>query len=294
MKVSRERDFVAKDYWEQRLTEKWGLHGVGQISYGLPYNQWLYRVRKHVFRRSLRSLGIQISDAKVLDVGSGTGFWLEEWKRQGAQSVTGSDLTEVAVMGLRRKHPDISVLQLDITDSEAPQRFPGGFDIVSAFDVLFHITDDEKYASAITNIAHLLRPKGYFIFSDNLARTRALRQIHEVDRTIGQITEVLERNGLRIQQRVPVFVLMNAPFDALSGVPRFLWRAMMSPVRLAPPLGHAYGATLFPLELLLSMALKEGLSTQMIICQKSGKRECVETGERMMHGGDGRRADTGR
>ena len=44
------------------------------------------------------------------------------------------------------------------------------FDAVSAFDVLFHIVDDAAYGRAFQNIASLLKPGGWFLWSDNFLK----------------------------------------------------------------------------------------------------------------------------
>src|SRR5450755_3171605 len=67
-------------YWEGRLATHWGLQGVGYLGYGVRYNNWLYAVRREILRRHLLGLSIELSRASVLDIGSGTGFWLEQWK----------------------------------------------------------------------------------------------------------------------------------------------------------------------------------------------------------------------
>lgn len=277
MRTKAEEQCIPKDYWERRLTEKWGLQGVGHISFGLPYNQWLYRVRRQVFRRHLGTLGLNCRTAKALDIGSGTGFWLEEWQSHGVQSLTGLDITHIAVEKLREKFPKVQILQLDISDPEASQKIPGRFDLISAFDVLFHITNESQFDSAVSNVAELLNPGGYFIFSDNLVRAAAIRSSQEVDRTVGHVTEALNRVGLQIRRRVPLFVLMNTPFDSSFRMMRYLWLFCMSPVHFVPPLGHLYGAVLYPLELLLTKLLSESPSTEMVICQKLKVSEnCID------------------
>jgi SAM-dependent methyltransferase len=261
--------YVAKDYWERRLTEKWGLQGVGHISFGLPYNRWLYRMRKRVFRRHIAGLGVNVNEANVLDIGSGTGFWLEEWRHQGARRLTGVDITEVAVEKLRESFPDAEILRLDIADPKARQQFPGRFDVISMFDVLFHITKDTQFRTALANVAGLLNPGGYFIFSDHLVHTAPERFSQEVHRTLGDLTRALDRAGLEIERRVPMFVLMNTPFDSTSRFLSYVWLAFMAPVHIAPALGHLYGAVLYPLDSFLTAVLKESPSTEMIVCRKA-------------------------
>jgi SAM-dependent methyltransferase len=266
-----EEAFDARSYWENRLLDKWGLHGVGHISYGTPYNEWLYRVRKHVFLRNVRKLPVDFSTAAVLDVGSGTGFWLKLWRSLGVPNVVGSDLTNVAVQHLRRENPGMEIRQLDIADSGAVGEMRATFDLISAFDVLFHITDEQRFRQALGNIVRLLRPGGFFLFSDSLLHHSERRTRHEVDRSLDEYVRQLHAHGLQIRSRVPIFVLMNTPIDSSSKLLPFLWRLFMSPMRVVHTLGHAYGATLYPIELALTKIVREGPSTEMLICQKFHK-----------------------
>src|ERR1043166_8271428 len=107
---------------------------------------------------------------EVLDVGSGTGFYVDRWLRLGAR-VTGLDLTEIAVAELSRAFPAARFLRADIGASlDGVPLAPGWFDAVSAFDVLFHIVDDAQYARAFENIPSLLRPGGWFLGPENFLR----------------------------------------------------------------------------------------------------------------------------
>jgi 2-polyprenyl-3-methyl-5-hydroxy-6-metoxy-1,4-benzoquinol methylase len=273
MAVAQGKAFVAREYWEKRLSDKWGLDGVGHISYGRPYNEWAYRIRKKVFLRQVRALPLDFRQVSVLDIGSGTGFWLQVWRSLGVRALTGLDLTEVAARKLREKYPDVRVVQQDISDPRALLGNIGQFDVISAIDVLYHITSDRDYRQAISNIAALLKPNGHFIFSENLVHYKSPQERHWVSRTLEDVTQALSLQGLRIQRRVPVFVCMNAPVDTSSIVPRFLWRVAMAPVKYVPALGHIYGAALYPAELALTRLLREGPSTELVICQKASEEE---------------------
>jgi 2-polyprenyl-3-methyl-5-hydroxy-6-metoxy-1,4-benzoquinol methylase len=147
-------------YWEERLRRNWSLGGVGYLGYGAPYNKWLYAVRKRVVRRCISELPVNMSSANVLDIGSGTGFWLEVWRDLGARSITGTDITATAVDRLRVAYPEIEVFRMDVAGEQ--QRWPiqGKFDLVSAFDVLFHITDDQRFHRAVLNIARVEHRQG--------------------------------------------------------------------------------------------------------------------------------------
>lgn len=173
MNGTRPNDGVVT-YWEERLGRNFNFAGVGYMSLGRNYNAWLYKVQKRVFRRVLGrfpGLDVQLSSCDILDIGSGTGFYVDLWLQAGAGSVSGSDITSVAVGHLRKQYPGQDFRQLDISDDvlEMGER---QYDIISAFNVLFHIIDDDRYVASYRNIYNLLRPGGLLIFSENLL-TRA-------------------------------------------------------------------------------------------------------------------------
>src|SRR5688500_17290577 len=142
--------FDNKRYWETRLREPYSLAGVGYLRLGRRYNEWMYRIRGDVFDQVVERIAKSEERRgwRVLDVGAGTGFYVDRWMRLGAE-VTGLDLTEVAVGELSRCFPAARFVQADIGGPlvQVPLE-PGSFDAVSAFDVLFHIVDDAAYARA--------------------------------------------------------------------------------------------------------------------------------------------------
>lgn len=95
------------------------------------------------------------------------------------------------------------------------------------------------------------------------------RTLVQANRTIGTILNLLSSNGLTVLRRAPLFVLMNYPGDVRSAVLRRLWYLATLPASVFNPLGHIYGAALFPLELLLTKIVREGPSTEILICRKN-------------------------
>src|SRR3954453_7622223 len=100
-------DFDARDYWEQRLADDYSLGGVGFRRLGHRFNAWAYRVRRERFGSAVGRLDLDVAGARVVDVGSGTGFYVTQWLDLGAR-VTGLDLTQVAVDRLRHAYPAAS------------------------------------------------------------------------------------------------------------------------------------------------------------------------------------------
>src|ERR1041384_8001820 len=82
-------------YWTQRLEREFTLAGVGHAGVGLAFNRWAYSVRRAVLLRTLRDNGITIPGCNLLELGFGTGFYLDLWTQLGAGHVTGFDITEI-------------------------------------------------------------------------------------------------------------------------------------------------------------------------------------------------------
>jgi SAM-dependent methyltransferase len=218
-----------------------------------------------VFLRLVRPL--VAPDARVLDVGSGTGFYLALWRELGAGSVVGSDLTEVAVERLAGRHPDVEAVRLDIGD-EAIDLPDGSFDAVSAMDVLFHITDDRRFDRALANVARLLRPGGIFVFSDLFVHGRPWRAPHQAIRSLAEVRAGVAAAGLREELRRPMLVLLNAPVDTRSRAARATWWTLRTAALRGETAGWLAGASAYPFEVGLARVLREGPSTELMVCRR--------------------------
>ncbi|MCC7134422.1 MAG: class I SAM-dependent methyltransferase [Gemmatimonadales bacterium] len=263
--------FATQDYWERRLRDHFSLEGVGYLRLGRRFNEWMYRVRGEVFDRVVdEEIGPGAgAGLRVLEVGPGTGFYVKRWLARGA-AVTGVDLTDVVVEKLAAAYPKGRFLRADIgLPLEAPLAAESGaFDVVSAFDVLFHIVDDGMYARALANLAGLLKPGGLFLWSDNFVHQPTVRVTHQVSRSLGEITTALERAGFEVVRRVPMFVLMNYPADTTSRLARWGWTAMVSPAMASDWLGGVLGRALYPIERRLVRSRRESPSTELMVCRR--------------------------
>ncbi len=264
--------FDSRDYWETRLSKDFSFKGVGYARLGLRYNQWLYRLRARQFQRKLAHLPLNFADARVLDIGSGTGFYVEQWRQQGVRAVTGSDWTDVSVRNLRetyRQESSVQIIALDIT-AALPDTLDGaGFDIISMFDVIFHIVDDSAYEQAVQNIYRLLAPGGLFIFSDYfLHHTAIAPRPHTAFRSLSQTEAVLRDTGFVVQQRFPLSYLMVDPLDTRRRLWRWLWYGLAGCASLHEAAGFLVGAALYPLEDALIARCHESPGTEVLLCQK--------------------------
>lgn len=264
-------EFDAKAHWEEVLGADAGLAGVGYRGLGEPFNRWMYRVRRRVLLRALRPLVGSLPSRSVLDIGSGTGFYIDRWRELGAQSITGVDITETVVARLRARYPQHRFQRADI-GGEAELLPPGPFGAISALDVLFHIVDDERYRRAFANIANLLEPGGLFVFSENfLQGAEPVRVPDQTSRPRAVIEKIVADAGFEVLSRRPMFVLMNEPVDSSSRLhKRFWWRLVGHLSSRGDWFSWIAGATLYPFELAALTTVREGPSTELMVCRKRG------------------------
>ncbi len=256
--------FDPEAYWDERLRTSTGLTGVGYLGLGEPFNRWMYRVRRKVFHRVARTHLPTTGGLHVLDIGSGTGQYLEAWRDLGAARIVGSDITATAVERLSRAMPDVQVLRMDVSDRAA---LPDArFDAITCMDVLFHVVDDAKLEQALANLRLLLKPGGVLFLSDIFVHGRDHKQEHFTTRSLATYTAALERNGLRVVRRHPVFHLLNRPLDSDSPLLHRWWGLVMRVCKWHPALGGALAAAVYPLELLLVRMRREGVSAEIMVC----------------------------
>ena len=266
--------FDPRAYWDTRLGRDWTLHGVGLLGATASWNNALYRVRGRVFTRVAAALEIDLTKASVLEVGPGTGFYLRHWRKQGVRDLSGLDIAASAVAQLSKKFRKVKFFCGDISEDVSALResHPRGFDVISAFDVLFHVMDDEKYEQAFKNVESLLAPGGWFVFSEKFVHHRTRRRGNYVNRSIEQTTVAVLDAGLVPVRRLPMFYLMGYPSDASSSWQRELHRRVVQPCAKSERWGAVAGAVLGRIDLALTALVTESPTTEIMICRKPGRR----------------------
>lgn len=199
-------DYAPHSYWSDRLSRHWGLHGTGYLGFTRVYNSFLYRGKQRALRRVLSELAIPVQGSAVLDIGFGTGYWLRWYAAHGATRIAGLDVAEVAVERMRAEMPE---LDLRHVDAGTPWPFDGGFDLVNAFDVLYHIRSDAAFENAIEQAALQLGRGGRLIVSDRVGDEDVSLQSHVRFRSRRSYERALERCGMRVEAVRPLFWLMN-------------------------------------------------------------------------------------
>lgn len=265
--TSNASDFDPLQYWNRRLSTRYSLGSTGWLSLGERFNGWSYAVRRRVFARLARPALAEKTSPRVLDVGSGTGFYLDLWRQLGVHDLVGSDLTPAAVERLAARFPAATIERLDI--GAAPLLLaPESFDAISVMDVLYHIVDDDRYTRAMSNLAALLKPGGMLIFSENFS-LEEMRAQHQVSRTKPQIEAALAGAGLVPVRTQPVFFLMNTPISSRNRMLHGWWSFASGLAQRREALGWCVGAVAFPVDVILGRVRRTGPSTTMIVCRRA-------------------------
>lgn len=251
---------------------------MGRAGIGLAFNRWAYRVRRRVLQRVLRLQRIEIAGARILELGFGTGFYLDLWRQLHAAHVTGFDIADAAVRDARERFAEPG-WRFERGDIGAPLPFgveAGSFDLATAFDVLFHLVEEPGWNGALDNLAAALKPGGRLVIFDKFQRAESAVG-HVKRRTRAAYEQALAERGFEVLAVKPLFFFMNSPTD-YSGVSKLAFKTAWSLVRLPYKLGRpvglgeafgaATGAALYGPELLLGRLFSSGPSTKVLVARK--------------------------
>lgn len=117
-----------------------------------------------IILRYLRNHGLQVQGARVFDIGSGAGHWLDFYRSLGAAECIGVDIAESSAAYLNEHYAGDDAVHVhhgrfqDHVGSE-----PGGLDFVNAIGVMFHVVEEEWWREGIAAIGTGLKSGGHFI-----------------------------------------------------------------------------------------------------------------------------------
>lgn len=213
---SEKTGYQSKEFWEKRLGHHPDLSGTGEPGLSIAYNQACYRLREIVLERELQGNGFgDLAGKRVLDVGSGVGFFVDFYTRRGAD-VTGVELTEVGAKLLRDRFPRAHFFHGDIVELEVGT----GYDVVNAFDVLYHIVEEDRWEAAVRRLGQALAPGGLLLLTDVLSPVRARLAAHNVMRDRDRYTEILKSANVRVLWDRPTHYLLNRDLGVFKGLNR--------------------------------------------------------------------------
>lgn len=160
LRYGRLRGYRNEEYWTDRLARHgMGLGGVGCDSLSQQDNSAMYEGARLQFLELCRREGVDFASARMLDIGCGTGFYADVFRRNGGRNYLGIDITDTLHAELQRRFEGFSFRKLDVTR----RQLPGEFDLIVMIDVTQHITQDESFAFAMRNIHEHLAAGGVFV-----------------------------------------------------------------------------------------------------------------------------------
>jgi len=202
-----------RKYWDDRLASNLNLKGTGHRAFSLGYNQILYQAQADCLTSLLNKWRVNLAHKWILDVGCGTGFYVDYYMKRGAERVYGIDISETSVKYLTEKFPDCIFAVEDI--SRASLGYLGSFDFISAISVLYHVIDDKLFEQAIKNLCLLCKPGGYLLISDVFeGRWRPSAQ-HAHMRLLAQYQPYLE--NFEVLQIAPIYYFLNRSYIPFIG-----------------------------------------------------------------------------
>lgn len=125
--------------------------------FGLEQESFWFRSRNNLIQNLFRKF-IGTNKAEVCEIGCGTGFVLKGLSEMKNLKLSGSEIYIEGLKYAQQRLPQVEFFQADAT--ELP--FTEKYDVIGAFDVLEHITEDVKSMKSIFNA---LKPGGHLFLT---------------------------------------------------------------------------------------------------------------------------------
>ncbi len=160
LKYNKGNDYDAANYWRDRF-EKHGqtLKGAGDEGLSEEENKEHYEKAAKVFTSFCMKEGIDFKNSDVLEIGVGTGFYTRLLHDLGVRKYTGVDITDVFFSKHKNNFPQFKFVKKDIT----VDKLEGKYDLIVMIDVIEHIVNEKKFASAMENVRNSLSDDGIFV-----------------------------------------------------------------------------------------------------------------------------------
>jgi SAM-dependent methyltransferase len=267
--------YEAHTYWHQIHAAAADESAVGYPELATSFNRAMYEVMRRNVSRAISDAGLPRPE-RVLDVGSGTGMWIDYWRRMGAREITGVDLNQIAVRRLRVRYPEHEFLQLDL--GEVDVELPRGMDVVSAMSVLLHITDDARFEQALRSVLGSVRCGGSIILIEPVIVHRYWGppfgpESNSKPRPLHDYLRVLADAGFEMTALRPAACLLANVIDTRHNYSfRMLeryWSLLGALVGQRERLGRVVGGLLRAVDLKATHIVRPGTSAKIILARRN-------------------------
>lgn len=219
--------YEPQEYWT-RLHREGSLRSVGQSGLPEELNVWLYRSLERNLRSFLRRHGLlDPGPRRVFEIGAGTGYWTPLWLGLGADQVDGCDIAPEAVARLRERFPGRYFAGDIAEEGVIPNN--AQYDLVTVFNVLLHIMDEDRFAAAARHVAAAVGAGGHLLLVEPaLYLESSVRPIKpgasSMARLLDRYREVFESDGLEFVTSEASTTVANNPIEhGLPSIKRFIW-----------------------------------------------------------------------
>ncbi|MBU3593278.1 class I SAM-dependent methyltransferase [Polynucleobacter sp. 71A-WALBACH] len=115
--------------------------------------------RNRLFKRIVESHLVVGGKTRFLDIGCGTGDFIRQISPNSGLEITGSEIYLKGLSYAKKSQPDVDFIQFDVTQGVIKEQ---NFDMITAFDVIEHIENDNK---ALSNISQMMNQSGVLVIS---------------------------------------------------------------------------------------------------------------------------------
>lgn len=261
-------EYEPRPYWEDTLAAGFDESGVAHPTLPLSFNRFLYRSCRASTAAILGANGVDPQE--VLDVGVGTGIWLDFWSARDVRRLAGVDLTEIAVTRARARYPEVELAQVDIGSESIPF---APFDLVSAMNVLLHVVDPDAFSRALTTLRAALREGGWLLAMEPVAvgDVRLQPGASAAVRTLEEWQTELHAADFELVDLRPATCLLSNPVDArsqrrLDALNR-LWFGAGRVVGRGERRGAVVGGALYAIDLVCIRLAQVGPSAKLLLAR---------------------------
>jgi SAM-dependent methyltransferase len=235
-------------YWEKIHRDYAGqLRAVGHPWLSEKVNELKYASEAETVLRVLDTVRQSFAardQIKALDVGTGTGYWLQlvdEWLAGlGVRTeISALDISAEALADIRTRFPHAQTLQHDLKTVDS-SCYAETFDLVLASYCLHHLVHIDEFLNALRFVARSVKPGGFLLVMDPIltmpfsySDTAEVSRLHGngVPRHLYLLDDVLSTSGLkRIQIAPAVSFVLNGAIEANGRLglacSRAIWRAI--------------------------------------------------------------------
>jgi SAM-dependent methyltransferase len=127
-----------------------------------------------IYQQLLADLKVKVNGGKVLDVGAGSGRWVRYFTQRFQPALLiGIDFTQASIDLLQRRYSNVPKIPTAFRTADLTQ--PGlelgeRFDLINVMNVLFHIPEADRFATALTNLARHITSDGRIVTTEYLPR----------------------------------------------------------------------------------------------------------------------------